>query len=168
VSFDMSPPDCDQSPAAYNVLQVHQQRNRIVRPPDSNRVHDKRNAQPRPLSPVPEDNMHSLHADADSPAKSRAPRNSKAQGGPKPTHVRYYSGLWQDILEQGKNQYCLYLGTEAETPFPEGDDKTRRAAIDSLFEVISLHEHDPSAQELDYGKPFLSRYTVTYLFHRRV
>ncbi|KAH9170180.1 hypothetical protein EDB89DRAFT_1907927 [Lactarius sanguifluus] len=69
-----------------------------------------------------EDQDNSDSSDDDMDPVPRATRTFKPVKLAKPTHLRFYSGVWRDVLIAAKNYNTLCIHAETGSPFPDHKD----------------------------------------------
>jgi hypothetical protein len=88
---------------------------------------------------------------------ARATRTFRPLEFAKATQLRFYSGLWVEVLRGAKNIHRFSLHTTSGTPFPERNTKSLDFANECIFETIARLTDD-QRDALDEGTFFSSRY----------
>jgi hypothetical protein len=83
---------------------------------------------------------------------ARAARHSQPAEKAKPSQLRYYTGLWVEVLITAKNLYRLSLHTKV-PPFPTRGRDTLNAAQDHILEAYEGLDENMK-KELDMSKLF--------------
>ncbi|KAH9011811.1 hypothetical protein EDB84DRAFT_1444976, partial [Lactarius hengduanensis] len=89
--------------------------------------------------------------DGDSSDDNRAPaprsgRTFKPIELAKPTHLRFYSGIWRDVLIAAKTYNRLVIHAEGKLPFPERNRNGLRSAHGCILEAIGHLENGELAR----------------------
>ncbi|KAH9040937.1 hypothetical protein EDB85DRAFT_1886607 [Lactarius pseudohatsudake] len=142
-------------PSSQSVLQVHQQKNGAIRPPDPDALL-ARAGQPLGGTSNTRDDVRDRTAtssedDGDSSDDNRAPaprssRTFKPIELAKPTHLRFYSGIWRDVLIAAKTYNRLVIHAEGKLPFPERNRNGLRSAHGCILEAIGHLENGELAR----------------------
>ncbi|KAH9047212.1 hypothetical protein EDB84DRAFT_1620170 [Lactarius hengduanensis] len=140
---------------SQSVLQVHQQKNGAIRPPDPDALL-ARAGQPLGGTSNTRDDVRDRTAtssedDGDSSDDNRAPvprsgRTFKPIELAKPTHLRFYSGIWRDVLIAAKTYNRLVIHAEGKLPFPERNRNGLRSAHGCILEAIGHLENGELAR----------------------
>ncbi|KAH9010156.1 hypothetical protein EDB85DRAFT_2161766 [Lactarius pseudohatsudake] len=141
--------------SSQSVLQVHQQKNGAIRPPDPDALL-ARAGQPLGGTSNTRDDVRDRTAtssedDGDSSDDNRAPaprsgRTFKPIELAKPTHLRFYSGIWRDVLIAAKTYNRLVIHAEGKLPFPERNRNGLRSAHGCILEAIGHLENGELAR----------------------
>lgn len=140
----------DDDNGTYNVLEDHQQRNRKPKAPAAHRLrnlaaHHKKwptlvessDSEVIPDSEEERVRNEELQSDGtEPPTRKRVKRNSSYHNA-KPTQLRFYPGIWTDILERAKQFFRLWLVKEC--PFPDREVNLKDAS-NALIRAINEYE----------------------------
>ena len=116
------------------------------------RVMDLQPHSPAPRK-TPSDDEHAAGLRGESAQVNRAARNSKPRDNPKPSQLRFYSGLWADTLVKAKTFYKFSIHAESDDPFPERNTESLNSAHDCLLEAVALLSEE-QIETLDRGASF--------------
>ncbi|KAH9008670.1 hypothetical protein EDB85DRAFT_2164010 [Lactarius pseudohatsudake] len=130
---------------SQSVLQVHQQKNGAIRPPDPDALL-ARAGQP----------LGGTSNTRDDGPSAPLGRTFKPIELAKPTHLRFYSGIWRDVLIAAKTYNRLVIHAEGKLPFPERNRNGLRSAHGCILEAIGHLENGELARFDDHTPFFLT------------
>ncbi|KAH9171206.1 hypothetical protein EDB89DRAFT_1907216 [Lactarius sanguifluus] len=149
---DLDEYDVGEGQGSQSVLQVYQQKNGAIRPPNPDALLAHAGQPLGGTSNTPgnvakhhrtatslEDQDNSDSSDDDMDPVPRTTRTFKPVELAKPTHLCFYSGVWHDVLIAAKNYNRLCIHAETGSPFPDHKDGLQYAH-ECILEVIGCLE----------------------------
>ncbi|KAH8995618.1 hypothetical protein EDB92DRAFT_1814512 [Lactarius akahatsu] len=137
---------------SQSVLQVHQQRNGAIRPPDPNAL-----LAHAPLGHSPACNTSTTHgpqakrgcardnhgsSNDNSAPVAHAAHTPKPPKAATPTQHGLYSGVWFEVLTAAKNYYRLAIHFDGINPFLEHNERTLKVTHNSVLEAVACLSDD--------------------------